>query len=597
MNSLTELFFNHKITEDSRDPNYNLFLGFYYETINFNEELMVKNYLICAEKKNIHAIKKITNHYAKNKEFSKLHNFISYLDSKNQDDIKILEKYYNHFNKSNELIKLYEESNSPAYYNKLAKLYKPANEVKYVELLKKDVENSNYNSAFELGKYYSGKSDFINMLKYYELSAKNNIKETYMELAKYYETIVNSEKTKTNKYKANKKKMIEYYEKAVENNIKEAFYDFSMIYFNQNNIKKYLEILNKGVIIDDDECLMELLEHYVTKKKYGIALPLIEKAIKKNIADGYYYMGNYYRTKSNNSKMIEYFKKHIENGGTSAFFEMGVYYASLNNEEKALEYFDKDDDFQKYYHLGNIYLNKNNKDKMIEYFELFLNKVGNIKDSNKDQIVKTINKLVEHYLDSKNVDKTISLYEKIISLKMNYDREYFIKTLDMICDNNNQNNPKFLLILDYVANYEKNKQYDFNGFCYAVIASIKLYYNKDFGEFIKVLKKYNSENHHLNEFVKFQTLNKIILNNKRKLAKTDDCPICYDTTSLIPFDCFGHYYCETCYVKIDKCAICKMDKNPNTILKVNYDEDNDEEYNEELDEEYLDEEESDNEDN
>jgi Leucine-rich repeat (LRR) protein len=50
--------------------------------------------------------------------------------------------------------------------------------------------------------------------------------------------------------------------------------------------------------------------------------------------------------------------------------------------------------------------------------------------------------------------------------------------------------------------------------------------------------------------------------NKMTFAKLEDCPICYKTAHLIPFDCFGHYYCTDCmfdYVyTTKKCPQCQI---------------------------------------
>lgn len=46
-------------------------------------------------------------------------------------------------------------------------------------------------------------------------------------------------------------------------------------------------------------------------------------------------------------------------------------------------------------------------------------------------------------------------------------------------------------------------------------------------------------------------------NRKIFLSKIDECPICFDTVLLIPFDC-AHYMCCDCYVNIVRCPICRF---------------------------------------
>ena len=50
---------------------------------------------------------------------------------------------------------------------------------------------------------------------------------------------------------------------------------------------------------------------------------------------------------------------------------------------------------------------------------------------------------------------------------------------------------------------------------------------------------------------------------RKPYCKTESCPICFeDECEIIPYDCFCHGYCITCSLKIDKCSMCKINKNP-----------------------------------
>ena len=53
-----------------------------------------------------------------------------------------------------------------------------------------------------------------------------------------------------------------------------------------------------------------------------------------------------------------------------------------------------------------------------------------------------------------------------------------------------------------------------------------------------------------------------IIENKMKFSIIDKCPICYDETNLVLYECFAHYYCLDCIYqgvyKDKKCAICRM---------------------------------------
>jgi Leucine-rich repeat (LRR) protein len=68
-------------------------------------------------------------------------------------------------------------------------------------------------------------------------------------------------------------------------------------------------------------------------------------------------------------------------------------------------------------------------------------------------------------------------------------------------------------------------------------------------------KKYNIKNYKITDLIQ-------IIDNKMKIKKIDECPICYENTDLIPYECFGHYYCLDCMYKsmykTNQCALCKI---------------------------------------
>ena len=74
-------------------------------------------------------------------------------------------------------------------------------------------------------------------------------------------------------------------------------------------------------------------------------------------------------------------------------------------------------------------------------------------------------------------------------------------------------------------------------------------------------KKFNIRNPKIEHIIQF-------IDNKMKFSKNEDCPICFDKTQLVPFECFGHYYCLDCMYKLytsNKCPLCKID--PETVTK------------------------------
>ena len=78
--------------------------------------------------------------------------------------------------------------------------------------------------------------------------------------------------------------------------------------------------------------------------------------------------------------------------------------------------------------------------------------------------------------------------------------------------------------------------------------------NENKNLFMKLYSKYK----HDPVFAKFHNF----YISRKPYCKTESCPICFeDECEIIPYDCFCHGYCITCTIKIDKCCICKINKN------------------------------------
>jgi hypothetical protein len=73
--------------------------------------------------------------------------------------------------------------------------------------------------------------------------------------------------------------------------------------------------------------------------------------------------------------------------------------------------------------------------------------------------------------------------------------------------------------------------------------------------------------------------------NKNKFSKNDECIICMDEKKIIPYDCFGHYFCEECYHQLDKCPVCRVDKHP--IMNSNHGSDQSELYDDDDSRSYI----------
>lgn len=95
---------------------------------------------------------------------------------------------------------------------------------------------------------------------------------------------------------------------------------------------------------------------------------------------------------------------------------------------------------------------------------------------------------------------------------------------------------------------------------YNAMPDLETLFRKKSLELYHVLTKISKKNSITNNKINKLKKNKRIIcfeNKKRNLSKINECPICFENTKLIPREC-THYYCYDCYVKIKKCAICRI---------------------------------------
>ena len=95
-----------------------------------------------------------------------------------------------------------------------------------------------------------------------------------------------------------------------------------------------------------------------------------------------------------------------------------------------------------------------------------------------------------------------------------------------------------------------------------VLENIIKYYHNNILKVYLIFKKYQTKNKYIEfQLKKLEEKNSVIYflcNKVRLLSKTQECPICLDTTICIPIAC-SHYFCVECYVVCmtnNKCAYC-----------------------------------------
>jgi hypothetical protein len=91
---------------------------------------------------------------------------------------------------------------------------------------------------------------------------------------------------------------------------------------------------------------------------------------------------------------------------------------------------------------------------------------------------------------------------------------------------------------------------------------------------LEKLKEYYTKRNEINLFIdlieeKLQDKNELFIQYFSGInnfinnidSKMDECPICYEHKKLYNFNCKCHSFCLSCFMHIDKCAMCGKNKN------------------------------------
>ena len=213
------------------------------------------------------------------------------------------------------------------------------------------------------------------------------------------------------------------------------------------------------------------------------------------------------------------------------------------------------------YNLSLLYQENDEINKMIKWLKIAIGKgdvesmvaYGNhLLHSDRD-----INRAVKYY----NLAKLKNYYRGYYELayyycefKFNY--EHFKKNIILFLESNDEDrdlyssptklrNVALLKLMEVIFKYENEKDINF----------LKLYFIK-FGIDVEKIDKYNDRIKMREQY----------MTNKRKFKlveeeKETDCGICYERKELIVFDCLGHYMCVDCYLRVNKCPFCSIEKH------------------------------------
>jgi tetratricopeptide (TPR) repeat protein len=318
--------YNGNFTKDFNHTILGLFhIGYYYQYVNIDYELMKSYYEICIENKFDRAMNSMGNYYSLIKDYDKMkYYYLMAIEYNNSGAMNNLGIFYQQINIDYDLMKKYYlmaiEFNEPyalfnlaVYYEEIEKNYEEMKKyylraienniimamsclARYYFIVENDFQKMEYYylmaidngcviSMFNIGIYYEYIEDYEKMLKYHNMAAEHYNVNAIGYLAQYYQ--------KKNEYD----KMAYYYEIMVKiNNSPDALFNLGHYYehIKKDNIKahkyytdvfdsKKSNIVGECIICYEDEKEMYFTrcnsnKHYTCfeccKKLYGKVCPV-----------------------------------------------------------------------------------------------------------------------------------------------------------------------------------------------------------------------------------------------------------------------------------------------------------------------------------
>jgi len=259
------------------------------------------------------------------------------------------------------------------------------------------------------------------------------------------------------------------------------------------------------------------------------------------------YLGYYYDSIESNNELVEkYYKQAAEKGNPHAMFNLASYYEAKLIYEEMLKYYlmgIEKDDKESMYGLGQYYYTQKKFEDMKKYLEMAIGKGST-------------NAMIQYgnyYIDLKNIEEAKKYFDMAVE-KNDYTGYHSLASYYF--------NKEYKDAKKYYILYLENEKDRIK--CYQAIEEliILVMQNNDDTEFLlEYCKKYEIDTSSLDEYHIRRALQKQFMINKRKFTKEDTCNVCYEDKTLIIFDCFGHYTCENCYLLLEKCPYCNIEKH------------------------------------
>ena len=262
------------------------------------------------------------------------------------------------------------------------------------------------------------------------------------------------------------------------------------------------------------------------------------------------YLGYYYYSKKNFDEMKKCFQHGIDNNDSQSIVDISIYYLYVeNNKEKSKE-------------LLNLAVEKENISGIFRLATAYTHNIFNdppeFANSESDKLFdrlielkycNALDYLGEFYItDNHNPEKAREYFNMMIN------NGYILGNFGIIklgCSRDRE----IELLTEIVTKWETNRCTfkDMNKLISNLVTD-----NVDSKLLLEHSERLGFKNDDLR--LKIQA-EEIVLKNKIKYMKHDECPVCLIETDVIPFDCFGHFYCLNCEKKLNKCSLCRIPRN------------------------------------
>ena len=237
----------------------------------------------------------------------------------------------------------------------------------------------------------------------------------------------------------------------------------------------------------------------------------------------------YYKVLNDKKNAKKFYKEAIQMENTHAMHGLAMHYKRFDKYNKMIKYL-------------KMAIKKNDSVAMIDYGNHFLFENNNI------------NKAIKYYNMAKKNNHYRGYYELayyFYEFKFNYKKckENMLLFLDTLpidietyLDDLKLRGILFEKLISLILIHEYEENIDF----------LKPYCDTLGINITETLNKYK---------IKIQSKKQFKM-NKEKINIDGECCVCYNDKKLYLFDCIGHYICNDCYERVDKCPFCSIMKHP-----------------------------------